>query len=109
MGDVPETEEERTHLLRTLVDELQLQAWLRDAEARNPSKNIDAIAPLAQLRDELRLQLHLGRLEARDEFERLEQTWREVKHRVSRMADEAEEELHDLLRTIHDGYRRLSG
>ena len=32
MPEVPETEEERQSLLQTLKDELQLQAWLMEAE-----------------------------------------------------------------------------
>lgn len=93
-------------LLETLADELKLQAWLRDAEVRNPSEHQEVNA-LAQWRDELRLQLHLGTLEAKDEFEKVEAVWRDVKHRVERAAEGAEEGLHDLLRRIRDGYQQL--
>ena len=98
--------EERASILRTLADELQLQNWLRQAELRNPSEH-DEVNALAQLRDELRLQLHLGTLEARDEFQQVEEMWRDVKHRVARAAEEAEEGLHDLLSQIRDQYQRL--
>ncbi len=107
MAEEPKTEAERQNLLKTLRDELQLQAWLGEAERREPSEHIDEVRPLAQLRDELRLQLHLGKLEAQDEFERLEGVWRDVKHRLSRAAEDAEEDLRGMLQRIRDGYREL--
>ena len=39
----------------------------------------DLVARLAQERDELRLKLHLGKQEARDEWEKLEGKWNEFK------------------------------
>lgn len=104
---------EETNVLDQLVDELKLQAWLARAEFRNPSlkhehtrEEIDA---LARIRDELRVQLHLGRLEATDEFHALEDRWRKLQHLAARTADDLGEGLHDVLRDIRDGYRRLTG
>lgn len=107
MADEPKTEEERVTLLQTLADELELQAWLAEAELRNPSEH-DEVNALAQLRDELRLQMHLGTLEARDEFDKIEQAWRDVKSQVAKAADQAEAGLNDLLRGIRDGYKQLT-
>jgi predicted component of type VI protein secretion system len=99
-------------LLTQLVDELGLQAWLAGAELRNPSlqhpETREEVDALALARDELRLQLHLGRLEARAEFEQLEGRWRQLKQLAARTADDAEEKVHDVLRQIRDGYRKLS-
>ena len=99
---------ENRSVLQTLTDELQLQSWLAEAELRNPSDH-DEVSSLAQLRDELRVQLHLGKLEARDEFERIEQMWRDVKNRAARAADDAEDQLQGLLKRIRDGYQGLRG
>ena len=93
------------------VDELQLQAWLARAEFRHPSlheeKTKEEVGALARTRDELRLQLALGKLEARDEWETLEKAWAGVKHQAGLAADDAGESMHDLLARIRDGYQRL--
>jgi hypothetical protein len=93
-------------------DELKLQAWLASAELRHPSlqrsetrQEVDA---LVRLRDELRVQLALGKLEAREEFETLEQRWRSLQQAAERTTGELEEAVHDLLREIRDGYHRLA-
>lgn len=99
-------DESEPSVLETLADELKLQTWLGQAELRNPSEH-DEVNTLAQWRDELRLQLHLGKLEARDEFEQLENVWRDVKRRAERAAEDAEQGLQDLLKTIRDGYDKL--
>jgi hypothetical protein len=97
--------------LAQVADELKLQAWLAKAEFSNPSLEHDEareeVSALARMRDELRLQLHLGRLEARDEFDHLEDRWRKVKHLAAATVDDAEEGLHDVLKQIRDGYKSL--
>lgn len=92
-------------------DELELQAWLARAEFRHPSLRdpqvkgeVDA---LARTREELRLQLHLGQMEARDEWARLEDRWRRLKVAAGRAADDTGESFHDLLDTLREGYRSL--
>jgi hypothetical protein len=99
------------HLLQQLGDELELQAWLAGAELRNPSLRHEQtrgeVDALVRVRDELRVQLHLGRLSASDEFAKLEDRWRSLKAVAARTADDAEEKLHDLLTQIRDGYRKL--
>lgn len=93
------------------VDELELQAWLARAELRNPSLSHpgarEEIGALARLRDELRLQISLGRLEARDEWRRLEGRWHRLKVAAEAEADDASETFHDVMAQIRDGYHRL--
>jgi predicted component of type VI protein secretion system len=106
-----ETESHEASVLAQLADELRLQAWLARAEFEHPSLEHDEtrqeVSALARIRDQLRVQLHLGRLEATEEFEHLEGRWRHLKHLASRAAADVEENLHDVLRDIRDGYRKL--
>ncbi|MEZ4241914.1 MAG: hypothetical protein R3F59_38350 [Myxococcota bacterium] len=106
-------EKGETGILEEIGDELRLQAWLGQAEMKNPSLQHDEareeVSALARLRDQLRVQLHLGKLEAKDEFARLETRWGQFKQLASASADTAEEKVHDVLRDIRDGYRRITG
>jgi ElaB/YqjD/DUF883 family membrane-anchored ribosome-binding protein len=43
-----------------------------------PKSYDELVSDLQQLRDELRLQIHLGSKEAQDEYEKLEQKWDEL-------------------------------
>ena len=94
-----------------MADELRLQAWLARAEFKNPSLHDPAtkgeIDALAALRDELRLQLHLGRMEVRDEWHRIEDRWRALKHRAGDAVDDAAETVADLVAGIREGYLGL--
>lgn len=89
-----------------LTDELKLQAWLARAEIKNPSVHKE-VSALAQLRDQLRVQAHLGKLEAREELEKLEPTWLKVKGHLDHAAEEVGGELKELLKDIRKGYERL--
>lgn len=69
---------------------------------------------LRRVRDELRVQVHLGATEAQDLWERMEKKWHEVEAKAKFVAREAEEPLHDvgesakqLLHEIREGYRKL--
>lgn len=42
-------------------------------------------------RDELKLKLHLGSMEAKEEFEEAEKKWKTMKTKASQIADSAEE------------------
>lgn len=42
-------------------------------------------------RDELKLKLHLGSMEAKEEFEEAEKKWAAIKAKASQIADSAEE------------------
>ena len=95
------------------ADELKLQAWLAAAEFRNPSMSDPAVrqevGALASLRDELAVQVHLGKLEAQDEWAKLEERWQKVKQVASATTSEVQETMHDLLAQIRDGYQKLRG
>jgi hypothetical protein len=105
--------EEKGSALGRAVDELELQAWLARAEFRNPSLRDPAVRgevdALVRMREELRVQAALGKMEARDEWARLEAGWVRVKSAAERTADEAGESFHDLLDTLRRGYQRLRG
>lgn len=93
-----------------VVDELEVQAWLARAEFQHPSLHEPAVreevSALARIRDELRLQMALGKLEARDEFEVLEKNWEKLKSAASKAATEAGESITDLVTQIRDGYKK---
>jgi biopolymer transport protein ExbB/TolQ len=97
---------------KQLVDDLKLQAWLARAEAKNPSLH-QHVEPLAQTRDELRLQLQLGRMEAREEWHDIEKQWQVARPKLEEALEHAIEELdHGLasaLKEIRAGYHRLRG
>lgn len=93
------------------MDELKLQAWLARAEFRNASMSEpgvrDEVSSLLSLRDELALQVHLGQAEAKDEWNQLEGRWAKVKHTADTVSTDMQESIHELLRTIRDGYQKL--
>lgn len=72
------------------------------------------VAHLAQIRDELRLQVHLGAAEAKDMWNRLEEQWPLVEKRLDmlrRESTEAKENVADatraLIEQIKEGYQIL--
>ncbi len=93
-------------LASQIRDELEVQAWLARAELRNPSLH-DEVSALAQLRDGFRVQLHLGKLEAREEFQAAEARWIELKSRVAMAGEPVVEDLNALIRDIRAGYAKL--
>ena len=105
-------------VLKELTDELQVQAWLarrewQEPSVREPGTQNEASA-LARMRDEIRVQLHLGKLDARDEFQKIEKRWQhlmdnDIEPAANVVAEELEEAFHDVLREIRDGYQRLLG
>lgn len=90
----------------TLTDHLKLQAWLAKAELRNPSLHKE-VKVLAQWRDELRVQAHLGQLEAREEWDRVEALWLKVRPRLEDMMETTAQEVKAILADIRKGYERL--
>ena len=69
---------------------------------------------LKRVRDELRVQVHLGKAEAQELWEAMEHKWHEAESKLTRVARDAEEPLHEigeaarsLLREIRDGYKQI--
>jgi hypothetical protein len=69
---------------------------------------------LRQLRDEFRVQMELGRAEARLRWEELEEDWQHLENKLRLMRNESMGELEDigeaarsLLERIREGYRHL--
>lgn len=74
----------------------------------------EELEALRQLRDEVHVQMELGRAEARKRWEELEEDWHHLEGRLRLMRSESKGELEDigdtvriLLRQIRDGYRHL--
>lgn len=74
----------------------------------------EILAELKQHRDELKLKLHLGKEEARDEWEKLEKKYQELKARSAVILEEAGEsakEVGSALELVVDelknGYQRI--
>ena len=102
--------------LGELVDELQVQAWLARRELQEPSvgPSHEKARVLARMRDELRVQLHLGTLEATDRFHEIEAHWAKLVRQdldpaMKTLGDGIENAVHDLLEQIRDGYQGLVG
>lgn len=69
---------------------------------------------LRQERDELRLKLHLGKAELKDEWESLERKWEHLEGRVAGKAEEARESTREvgaafgvLSEELGEAYRRI--
>jgi hypothetical protein len=69
---------------------------------------------LRELRDEFRVQMELGRAEARERWERLEEDWRHLDGKLKLMRNESRGELEEigeaarlLIDQIREGYRHL--
>jgi predicted nuclease with TOPRIM domain len=73
-----------------------------------------AAEQLKQQRDELRVKLHLGKAEAKDEWTRLEKQWEEVKPKLDTVREEAGKTAESVgtalslaLEELKNGYERL--
>lgn len=82
--------------------------------AEETRETTEELEGLRRLRDELRVQLHLGKAEARDQFEKLEKTWQHLEARLKLIREESSEDLGQireaaglLMGEIRDGYRHL--
>lgn len=74
----------------------------------------DAFDALRQQRDELRVKLHLGSMEVRDEWEELEGKWENLLAKKDQLKDELEPTVADakvawlmLKDEIKDGYKTI--
>ena len=73
-----------------------------------------ALRQLEQQRDELRLKLHLGKAEAREEWDKLERQWEHVRARLPRLREALSDTKEDVgaalkltAEEIRRGYERL--
>ena len=74
----------------------------------------EEIDTLRTIRDELRLQIHLGQSDVREKWEQLEKKWQHLDARVQVLTDASRESLDSvgqagrlLVDEIRDGYRAL--
>lgn len=73
-----------------------------------------AVRQLEQQRDELRLKLHLGKAEAREEWDKLERRWEHVRARLPQLREALSETKNEVgaalklaAEEIRRGYERL--
>ena len=69
---------------------------------------------LRQARDELRVQMHLAKADARDEWDKLERKWDDFEQKMDKVEDAAEDSAEDvgnalsaLGEEIKSGYQRI--
>jgi DNA anti-recombination protein RmuC len=74
----------------------------------------EEIDDLRRVRDELRVQVHLGKEEAKQRWEELEKRWAHLEARLKRVREESRESLDEigeaartLLEEIRNGYRQV--
>ena len=75
---------------------------------------LTGLEKLAQMRDELRVRIHLARLEARTEWERLEPKWWELEEKIDALETVSKETAKDLksaaellIGELKKGYERI--
>jgi len=73
------------------------------------------VAKLKAERDELKLKMHLGSMEAKTEFEEAEKKWRKVKMKASEISDDAVETSEEYIdkakvvgEELKEAYSRIS-
>ena len=88
--------------------------FTNEAFNMSESKELDRVGQLKQMRDELRLQAHLAKAEAKDEWVKAEAKWDQLKQelpRVDETADEIIDKLSDgakkLAQDIRSAYKRI--
>jgi hypothetical protein len=110
------TKEPNDCVLGPLADKLKLQAHLAKMELADPSEHESGVhkeaSALAQMRDDFRLQMHLGKLEAKEEWLDAEERWshfiqRSVKPTAKGLAEGAQETTHEVLGRIRHAYTVL--
>ncbi len=67
----------------------------------------DLIATLRQQRDELLVQMHLAKAEARDEFRELEKKWQHIETKLEKAGGEARESATDVRAAVELVAREL--
>lgn len=67
----------------------------------------DLVDTLRRERDHLAVQLNLGKMEVRDEWESLESRWEKLEGRMSQLGDEAKHSATELCHELKEAYHRL--
>ena len=74
----------------------------------------EMVSSLKQIRDELKVQIHLGKAEAKDEWEEMEGHWEHLESRMKRVGDAAADAGDDvaaagkqLAEEIGNAYKRI--
>lgn len=105
-----------TDLVQAILEEEGEEGEMVDVESKEQKRGrFEAeLKDLRRVRDELRVQVHLGKAEAEELWEKLEKRFHHAEAEVKKLAQRAEEPLHDvaeaaelLLEEIRNGYRRL--
>lgn len=102
----------------TLVPGLQLGANMNVEKKANPATTKAGIetqlTDLARLRDELKVQVHLGAADAKETWENLETRWSEVESKMKVVREISAESMQEiasatqlLLDEIREGYHRV--
>lgn len=73
------------------------------------AKSADLMQELTQARDELRVQLHLGSMEAKEQWEQLEKKWSDfsAKAQLEETSEDVEESLQKLGSELSKGYAQI--
>jgi len=101
-----------------LLAQLVLLVWSKEDAVSDQSEFKDwlkqELDDLRRMRDELRVQAHLGRAELRKRWETLERSMNDLDNKAKRAAQAAEPSLHQLEQDVRklaadlrDGYRRV--
>jgi CRISPR/Cas system type I-B associated protein Csh2 (Cas7 group RAMP superfamily) len=85
------------------------------ATMRNKVSDLEtARQKVAQMRDELKLKMHLASMDARDEWNELEGKWSHFEAKAKSVQDEGEEvaeqvwtDVKQLSKTLREGYEKL--
>lgn len=124
VGCLPVVKPEGTFVGLVTETDVIRAGWLRSDEPSSAPEEgplaglggrIDhEMAALRRVRDELRVQLHLARSEARDRFEELESGWHALERRLEilaaearRPAEEARAAAREMVDELKEGYRKL--
>ncbi len=111
--------DERSTLLGLVTETDLLRAAFKGRleEADSPEEGVSGrplereFESLERMRDELRLQVHLGKAEAKERWEELESKYRDAEAKVRAAAAEPIQEVGDVVRSlldeIREGYRRI--
>lgn len=68
------------------------------------SQELDRVGQLKKMRDEMRLQAHLAKAEAKDEWVKAEAKWDQLKDELPRIDESAD----DIIDKLSDGAKKLA-